>query len=101
MYISRVTGNAIVDQSETRRASTDQSGDGRGVAGDPGPQVRALLGHGPRDGGALHLALVIHNHAGVVLKISSFLFFSQSQCRLCKGKYAKLFVKEVLNMKLV
>ena len=75
MYISRVTGNAIVDKSETRRASTDQSGDGRGVAGDPGPQVRALLGHGPRDGGALHLALVIHNHAGVVLKISSFKFF--------------------------
>ena len=28
-------------------------------------------------------------------------FFSQSQGRLCKGKHAKLFVKEVLNMKLV
>lgn len=72
MYISRVTNNAIVDQSETRRASTDQSGDRGGVAGNPGPQVCALLGHGARDGGALHLALVVHDHAGVVLEISFF-----------------------------
>ena len=46
------------------------SGDGRGVAGDPGPQVGALLGHGAGDGAPLHLPLVVHNHAGVILKIS-------------------------------
>ena len=45
------------------------SGDGRGVTGDPGPQVCTLLGHGASDGGALHLTLIVHDHASVVLKM--------------------------------
>ena len=44
------------------------SGDGRGVAGDPGPQVGALLGHGAGDGAPLHFPLVVHNHASVILQ---------------------------------
>ena len=43
-------------------------GDAAGVAGNPGPEVRALLGHGAGDGGALHLALVVHYHPGTVLQ---------------------------------
>ena len=57
MYISQVQG----------------SGDGRGVAGDPGPQVCTLLGHGAGDGAALHLTLVVNNHAGIVLKMKKVL----------------------------
>ena len=45
-------------------------GNGRGIAGDPGPQVGTLLGDGAGDGAALHLPLVVHDHAGVILKIS-------------------------------
>ena len=58
MYISQVQG----------------SGDGRGVTGNPGPQVCTLLGHGAGDGGALHLTLIVHNHASVVLKMKIVLF---------------------------
>ena len=53
LYISQVQG----------------SGYGRGVTGYPGPQVCTLLGHGAGDGAALHLALIVHNHASVVLKM--------------------------------
>merc|ERR1719470_366834 len=39
------------------------------IGGYPRPQVSALLGHGSSDGGALHLALVVHDYACVILEI--------------------------------
>ena len=54
-------------RAEQRLGGWICSGDGAGVAGDPRPQVGTLLGHGARDGGPLHLALVVHDHPGVVL----------------------------------
>merc|ERR1711939_948149 len=41
---------------------------GRGGGGDLRPHLGTLLGDGAGDGGALHFALVVHDHAGVVLK---------------------------------
>ena len=43
--------------------------DGVGSGGNTGPQVGALLGNGAGDGGTLHLALGVDDHAGVVLKV--------------------------------
>ena len=43
--------------------------DRRRVRGYSRPQVGALLRHWTGDGGALHLALVVHDHAGVVLEV--------------------------------
>ena len=40
--------------------------DGASVVGDTRPQVGALLAHGARDGGALHLALGVDDNTGVV-----------------------------------
>ena len=40
-----------------------------GVRSDSGPEIGALLGDGTCDGGALHLALVVDDHARVVLKV--------------------------------
>ena len=48
----------------------DRLGDAAGVAGNPGPEVRALLGDGAGDGGALHLSLVVHYDTRAVLKKS-------------------------------
>mmetsp|Transcript_48092 Transcript_48092/g.109254 ORF Transcript_48092/g.109254 Transcript_48092/m.109254 type:complete len:209 (+) Transcript_48092:231-857(+) len=42
--------------------------DGPGVRGDARPLVGALLGHRAEHGRALHLALVVHNHPGIVLE---------------------------------
>jgi hypothetical protein len=49
-------------------------GDAAGVACNPGPEVRALLGHGAGDGGALHLTLVVHDHPRAVLQAKKYLF---------------------------
>ena len=35
----------------------------------PAQRTRALLGHGASDGRPLHLALGVHNHARIVLKV--------------------------------
>merc|ERR1719392_333739 len=39
------------------------------VRSDPRPQVSTFLGDRPRDGGPLHLPLVVHDHSSVILKI--------------------------------
>merc|ERR1719330_1177530 len=45
------------------------SADGGRARRDLGPELGALLGHGPLDGGALHLALVVDDDARVVLEV--------------------------------
>lgn len=45
------------------------SRDGRGVWGDPGPQIGAFLCDGSCDGWSLHLAFVVNYHPGVVLEV--------------------------------
>merc|ERR1719512_626329 len=45
------------------------SADGGRAGRDLGPELGALLGHGPLDGGALHLALVVDDDARVVLEV--------------------------------
>ncbi len=57
-------------------------GDAAGVAGNPGPEVRALLGHWPGDGGALHLALVVHYDPRTVLYKEKELDVKTSGCSL-------------------
>jgi hypothetical protein len=47
-------------------------GDAAGVAGNPGPEVRALLGHWAGDGGALHLTLVVYYHSRAVLNTRAY-----------------------------
>merc|ERR1719215_422858 len=42
----------------------------RGAGCDLGPQLRTLLGHRTLDGGSLHLAFVVDNHASVVLEVN-------------------------------
>ena len=48
--------------------------DGTSVGGDTGPKFGALLGHGSRNGGSLHFALVVDNHSGRVLKVDKDTF---------------------------
>ena len=58
---------------------TDISRDGGGVAGNSGPEISTLLGNGPRDGGSLHLALIIHNDSSVIFEVDELPIFS-SEC---------------------
>merc|ERR1719277_2478984 len=46
-----------------------RSANGRGARCDLGPQLGTLLRHRALDSRALHLALVVHDHAGVVLEV--------------------------------
>ena len=46
-----------------------RSDDGASVGGDSGPQLSALLGNGTGHGGALHLALGVHDHTRVVFEV--------------------------------
>lgn len=46
------------------------------MRGNPGPQVGALLGHGARDGRALHFALIVDDDSGVVLEVEERSVFS-------------------------
>ena len=55
---------------------TNISRDGGGVAGNSGPEISTLLGNGPRDGGPLHLALIIHNDPRVILEVDELSVFS-------------------------
>jgi hypothetical protein len=54
-------------QRQQQQSQGGKLGDAAGVAGNPGPEVRALLGHWPGDGGAFHLALVVHYDPRTVL----------------------------------
>merc|ERR1719220_2687824 len=54
----------------------DRSADRRRAGGDLRPELRALLGHWALNGRALHLTLVVDNHAGVVLEINEGAFLS-------------------------
>jgi hypothetical protein len=54
-------------QRQQQQSHGEKLGDAAGVAGNPGPEVRALLGHRAGDGGALHLALVVHYDPRTVL----------------------------------
>ena len=53
-----------------RQRQDGNLGNAASVAGDPGPEVGALLGDGAGDGGALHFTLVVDYHSRVVLRDS-------------------------------
>ena len=53
-----------------RQRQDGNLGNAASVAGDPGPEVGALLGDGAGDGGALHFTLVVDYHSRVVLRHS-------------------------------
>jgi hypothetical protein len=62
-----VGGRGGRKQRQQQQSHGGKLGDAAGVAGNPGPEVSALLGHRPGDGGALHLSLVVHYDPRTVL----------------------------------
>ena len=59
-----------------------RSDDGASVGGDSRPELGALLGNGASDGGSLHLALGVDDHASVVFEVEVMTFASAESLAL-------------------